>query len=108
MQSFTASSLGVSATAAFFVSRRDYVTLSNPTRMKSEEETSPPVETETWADEARVLALISAGFSYSDAFHMSYRDARRYSSLHRALSIPDSERIGGTRVATEADYSLVI
>jgi len=47
--------------------------------------------------------MMAHGFSYSDAWHMSYRDYRRYAGLAAAWSIPADEREGIVRRATAAD-----
>ena len=43
------------------------------------------------------------GFTYEDAWHMSFRDYERYTSLAEAWSIPFEEREGTIRRATAAD-----
>lgn len=49
------------------------------------------------------MTLMSFGFSYSDAFHMSPRDYRRYAGINAAFSIPAKERVDGVRRGTQAD-----
>ena len=56
-----------------------------------------------WREESRVVSLMSFGFSYQDAYHMSPRDYRRYAGINAAYSIPADEREGGARMATQAD-----
>lgn len=88
------------------MSQRDFATLTHPTTQKQPRDNGseePTVESETWPDEATVLALMRAGFSYDDALHMPPRDYRRYSHILTSWSIPASERNGGVRVATQAD-----
>jgi len=46
---------------------------------------------------------MTMGFSYTEAFHMSPRDYRRYAGIHSAWSIPPDQRVGGVRSATQAD-----
>ena len=48
-------------------------------------------------------SLMSFGFSYQDAYHMSPRDYRRYAGINAAYSIPADEREGGVRLGTKAD-----
>lgn len=83
------------------------MTLENPTTRKpSKGQTASAdqtVEVETWPDEARIASLISNGFTYQEAMHMSPRDYRRYSALFAAWSIPANERVGGAKAATQAD-----
>lgn len=81
----------------------DYPTISNPTRSKKPSNSQPPVEAEVWHEEAQVTTLMSFGFSYQDAYHMSPRDYRRYAAINAAYSIPADEREGGLRLATQAD-----
>jgi hypothetical protein len=45
------------------------------------------------------------GFTYEEAWHMSYLDYRRYSAINYASSIPEDKRIGGAKIATQADIS---
>ncbi len=47
------------------------------------------------------------GFSYSEAFHMSPRDARRYTAIQYACSLSEKEREDGMRMATEADVAML-
>lgn len=77
--------------------------MRNPTRSKRSEPHDPTVEEEAWPDEAKVAALMTMGFSYTEAFHMSPRDYRRYAGIHAAWSIPPDQRVGGVRKATQAD-----
>ena len=71
--------------------------LSNPTRRKrepkdSDEPRQQTIEEQTWPDEARVLSTMAHGFSYEEAWHMSFRDYHRYSGLATAWSIPYDRR----------------
>lgn len=89
------------------MSQRDSPTLENPTRRKPSKSgggtPDPPVEVDAWEEEARMASLMQNGFTYSEAFHMSPRDYRRYSGIFAAWSIPASEREEGARAATNAD-----
>ncbi len=58
-----------------------------------------------WPDETKILSLMRVGFTYSEAFHMSPRDARRYTAIQYASSISQKEREEGTRAATAADVA---
>ena len=49
-----------------------------------------------WPDEARVLSVMAHGFSYPEAWHMSFREYDRYSRLAAAWSIPRDQREGTT------------
>lgn len=51
------------------------------------------------------MALIGAGFSYWDAYHMSPRDTRRYLGVYNAWSIPSDQRDGGVRIASASDIA---
>lgn len=71
--------------------------LSNPTRRKRGQRDSdgphePTVEERAWPDEARILSIMAHGFTYGEAWHMSFRDYRRYSGLAAAWSIPRDRR----------------
>ena len=88
---------------ASFVSQRDYVTLSNPTRPKKPKPQEPAAEALEWKSESLVLSMMQVGFDYYDAFHLCHRDARRYGGIHTAWSIPSDDREGGTRVGTAQD-----
>lgn len=59
------------------------------------------MEEETWPDEAAILSIMSQGFTYSEAWHMSWRDYLRYSGLATAWAIPPDQRdnlvLHGTR-----------
>ena len=92
-----------SVMASFFVSPRDYVTISNPTRSSKSEPHQPTVEEEAWPDEAKIASLMAFGFTFTEAFHMSPRDYRRYASIQASWSIPKDQREGGVRMATQAD-----
>jgi hypothetical protein len=88
-----------------FVSKRDKTTLLNPTRSSDGDGGEPLVETEAWQAEAKVCLLMRMGFTYEEAWHMSYLDYRRYSAINYASSIPEDKRIGGAKIATQADIS---
>ncbi len=79
----------------------------HPTKRKQtnkiQQDFGPPVEVETWPDEAKIASLMSNGFTYSEAIHMSPRDYRRYAGIFAAWSIPPEQREEGTRLATQAD-----
>lgn len=82
------------------------VTLRNPTRYKDEEsEVSADAlaETVTWPHQSRIAALMHHGFSYDEAYHMSFADYRRYNAIFNAWSIPADKRDGGVVKATQAD-----
>lgn len=79
------------------------MTLSNPTSPKKPSDAGTPVEVEAWPDEARIASLMQSGFTYSEAFHMSPRDYRRFSGIFAAWAIPPDRRSGGTRRATSDD-----
>ena len=79
------------------------MTIRNPTRSKDSKWHEPTVEEEAWPDEARIAALMTMGFSYTEAFHRSPRDYRRYAGIHASWSIPSDKREGGVRKATSAD-----
>lgn len=76
---------------------RDDLPLSKPTRRRrkpneSDVPRSRTVEERAWPDEARILSVMAHGFSYAEAWHMSWRDYRRYTALASAWSIPYDER----------------
>jgi hypothetical protein len=48
------------------------------------------------------------GFSYEDAWNMSYRDYGRYSCIAAAWSIPPDEREQSVRKGTRADQHLLL
>ncbi len=56
-----------------------------------------------WTEEARVLSLMAHGFSYTEAWHMSMRDYRRYTRLAAAWSIPSNEREDGVKRGSRGD-----
>lgn len=51
------------------------------------------------------MALMGAGFSYWDAYHMAPRDTRRFLGIHNAWSIPSDQREAGVRIASAADVA---
>lgn len=55
-----------------------------------------------------MLSVMAHGFSYAEAWHMSFRDYRRYTRLAAAWSIPADQRDGLVRRATEADFALLV
>lgn len=59
-------------------------------------------------DEAKVLSAMAQGFTYSEAWNMSYRDYNRYSSIAQAWSIPPDMREGTIRRATKADSYMLL
>lgn len=78
-----------------FVDPRDSEAIRRPTRRKprkGEQEHVPTVEERAWSDEARVLSIMAHGFTYTEAWHMGFRDYRRYSALATAWSIPQEQR----------------
>lgn len=80
--------------------------MANPTRRKRSKKESPHAPTNeerAWPAESRILAVMAHGFTYEDAWHMSFRDYERYTSLAAAWSIPFEERVGTIRRATAAD-----
>lgn len=86
-----------------FVSKRDRATLLNPTRSSDGDGGEPLVETDAWPAEAKICVLMRMGFTYGEAWHMGYLDYRRFSAINYASSIPEDKRIGGAKVATQAD-----
>lgn len=51
------------------------------------------------------MALMGAGFTYWDAYHMAPRDSRRYLGIHSAWSIPSDQREDGVRIASAEDIA---
>lgn len=86
-----------------FVSQRDSQTLLHPTRAKGKHGGEPTAEAETWPAEAKVASLMSIGFSYTEAWHMSLRDYRRYVGIVSSWHVPDKDREDGVRLATNDD-----
>jgi hypothetical protein len=69
--------------------------LANPTRRKdSDGQCAQTIESITWPEEARVLSLMAHGFTYDEAWHMGWREWRRYAALAAAWSIPQDRRTG--------------
>lgn len=82
------------------------MTLGSPTRRRSRKgsrDGGVTAEATTWPDEAMVALLMTSGFSYEEALHMSPRDYRRYAGIFSAWSIPAEEREDGAVAATQAD-----
>lgn len=50
-----------------------------------------------------MLSVMAHGFTYDEAWHMSFRDYHRYSGLAAAWSIPYDEREGTVFKPTAAD-----
>ena len=82
------------------------MTLSHPTRPRSQETTEPTAEEESWPEEATMLSLMQCGFSYSESFHMSPRDARRFTGIQRAWNV-GNDRQDGIRKATAEDAAAI-
>lgn len=82
------------------------MTLSNPTRPRKPKTREPTAEDETWPEEAKILSIMQCGFAYNEAFHMSPRDARRFTALQQAWYVGD-DRQEGVRTATAADVDLL-
>ena len=61
------------------------------------------MEERAWPDEARVLSVMAHGFSYPEAWHMSFRDYHRYTALAAAWSIPCDQREAVTFRPTARD-----
>jgi hypothetical protein len=68
--------------------------LKHPTRSaKARPSRARTVEERTWPEHARILSLMSQGFGYTEAWHMSPRDWRRYTAISAAASIPSDDRV---------------
>ena len=80
------------------------MTLSSPTRPRRQKTSSPTAEEETWNEEAKILSLMQMGFSFTEAFHISPRDARRFTAIQQAWYVGDNAE-AGTRKATAADVA---
>jgi hypothetical protein len=79
------------------LTKRDAWALRNGTRRAKPKDYPRTTEEKAWPTEARILALMGAGFSYAEAWGMSPRDAKRYSAISAAWAIPPDERVGQVR-----------
>ncbi|WP_085830426.1 hypothetical protein [Collinsella vaginalis] len=55
-----------------------------------------------WPDEARVLALMSAGFTHSEALDLTPLESKIYLGISAAWAVPPGDRVGGVEPATAA------
>lgn len=67
--------------------------MEHPTRSKRDKKGQSVIEAEEWPDEARIVSLMDMGFSYHEAWEMTFAEYRRYTSIAHAWAIRPDDRV---------------